>query len=157
MSKIKKHSHENKDRQTFLLIVAVFLLIVSVSVMAFLRFYNSYIDETLYRERLNQMQDVTIQLYTGLEDVVQTQWDSAEIESNHLEKEAPQTLDSLLVFLKEQGSLHKMDMSSSNLVAVDNIGRYLTQDGWQGMLEEMEYFNGEPQKVNFVSKSLTTN
>ena len=157
MGTIKNHRRDKKDRQIFLLILAAFLLIVSVGSIVFLRFYNSYIDETLYKERLNQMQDVTTQLYTGLEDVIQTQWDAVDIECNHLEKEVPQTMDGLIVFLKEQRKLHKLDLAGSNLVAIDSIGRYLTQDGWQGTLEEMEYFSGEPQKTNFVSKSLTTN
>lgn len=157
MKKIKNYSHDHKDGQTLLLIVGVFVLIVSIGVIAFLRFYNSYIDETLYKERLNQMQDVTTQLYTGLEDVIQTQWDAVDIERNHLEKEVPQTMDDLLTFLKEQRELHKMDLADSDLVAIDSLGRYLTQDGWKGTIEDSRYFDANPEKVNYVFKSLTTN
>ena len=157
MKKLEDHSYDNKDGQTLLLVVAAFVLIVSVGVIVFLRFYNSYIDKTLYKERLNQMQDVTTQLYTGLEDVIQNQWDAVDIECNHLEKEAPETMDSLLAFLKEQRKLNKMDLAGSDLIAIDNIGRYLTQNGWQGMVENTEYFEGDPEKVNYVFKSLTTN
>ncbi len=157
MEKIKKHSHDHKEGQTLLFIIVAFIMIVFIGVMAFLRFYNSYIDEMLYKERLNQMQDVTMQLYTRLEDVIQTQWDVVDIECNHLEKETPQTMDGLLTFLKEQRELHKMDLTGSDLVAVDSIGRYLTQDGWQGTISNSEYFEADPEKVNYVFKSLTTN
>ena len=157
MEKVENHSHDNKNGRILLLVVAAFVLIVSVGVIMFLRFYNSYIDETLYKERLSQMQDVTTQLYTGLEDVIQNQWDAADIECNHLEKEAPQTMDNLLTFMKEQRKLHKMDLSGADLIAIDSIGRYLTQDGWQGTVENTEYFEGNLEKVNYVFKSLTTN
>lgn len=157
MKKIGNHDNSNKDGQTILLAVAAFAVIVSVGVIVFLRFYNSYIDETLYKERLSQMQDVTTQLYTGLEDVIRTRWNATDIERNHLEKEDPQTMEELLVFLKEQRALDKMDLAGSDLLAIDSIGRYLTQDGWQGTIENTEYFDGDPEKVNYVFKSLTTN
>ena len=153
----KNQKTDHKDGQSLLLVVAVFLLIVSVGVVGFLRFYDSYIDDVLYKERLKQMQEVTTQLYAGLEDAIQSQWLTSEIVCNQLEKEKPQTFDSLLAFLNEQRDVCELDRSASNLVAIDSIGRYLTQDGWQGTIENTEYYDGNPEKVNYVFKSLTTN
>ena len=50
--------------------IGMIALIIAVSVVAFTLFYTRYNDRILYAERLSQMQDVTVQLYSGLEDVV---------------------------------------------------------------------------------------
>ena len=55
---------------------------VTGSVIAFTLFYTRYNDRILYAERLSQMQDVTVQLYSGLEDVVGTQWSKVDVLSN---------------------------------------------------------------------------
>ena len=157
MKTVKQQRTNNKDGQSLLLVVMVFLLIVSVGIVGFLRFYNSYIDDVLYKERLKQMQEVTTQLYTGLEDVIQSQWTTSEIVCNQLEKEPPQTYDSLMAFMSGQREVCELDRSASNLVAIDSIGRYLTQNGWQGTVENTEYYDSSPEKVNYVFKSLTTN
>ena len=153
----KKRRNEQSDRSTLLIIIAAFVFIVSVGVFVFLRFYNSYIDGILYRERLKQMQEVTTQLFAGLEDVVQNQWDNADTFCNYLETGKPDTSDVLLSFMSKQAKLNNMDAKGEKLVGIDNLGRYLTQDGWQGTLGEMNLLLDNPEKLSFVSKSMTTN
>ena len=153
----KKRRNEQSDRSTLLIIIAVFVFIVSVGVFVFLRFYNSYIDGILYRERLKQMQEVTTQLFSGLEDVVQNQWDNTDTFCNYLETGKPDTSDVLLTFMSKQANLNDMDAKGEKLVGIDNLGRYLTQDGWQGTLEEMNLLLDYPERLSFVSKSMTTN
>ena len=51
----ERRKQRNKEwRQTAIALLTV-LSFVLVGVLAFLRFYSSYIDQTLYAERLNQM------------------------------------------------------------------------------------------------------
>ena len=57
-----------------------FVLLAAAGVFAFLKFYGSYIDRTLYTERLNQMQEVTSQFFSGLEDVIDNQWHEARVQ-----------------------------------------------------------------------------
>ena len=154
---MKKHRTDSTDRQTMLRIFAAFLAIVTIGVFVFLRFYNSYIDGILYRERLKQMQEVTTQLFSGPEDVVQNQWESTATFCNYVETGKPDTSASLLHFMSKQTQLNSLDEDGAKLVAIDDLGRYLTQDGWQGTLEEMNLLLDEPERLSFVSKSMTTN
>ncbi len=156
MNEEKKRRIVQSDGHTLLIILAAFVLMVFVGVVAFLRFYNSYIDGILYRERMKQMQEVTTQLFSGLEDVVQNQWDNMDVFCNYLETEKPDTPDALLTFMLEQANLNDMDAKGAKLVAIDNLGRYMTQDGWQGTLQEMNLLLDSPEKLSFVSKSMTT-
>ena len=157
MNKTKERKiSKTKNWQTLALVISVFAVMVIVGVVAFLRFYDSYIDGVLYRERLSQMQEVTAQLFKGIEDVVQNQWDNTDTFCNYVELGKPQDTENLLKFMSKQAKLNGLQDKNSKLVAVDELGRYLTQDGWQGTLEEMELLLGNPEKVSFVSKSMTS-
>ena len=157
MKEIQERKGNNKkDLQTLFIAIAAFVSITALGVFVFLRYYNSYIDKVLYQERLSQMQEVTAQLFSGLEDVVSNQWNDVDAFCNYVELGKPSDTESLLTFMKKQARLNNMDSAGKDLVAIDNLGRYLTQDGWQGTLEEMDLLLDRPERISFVSKSLTS-
>ena len=148
-AQLKKERH-----QTANLLLAI-LVFVIVGVFAFMRFYSVSIDGSLYEERLSQMREVTTQLFSGLEDVVKNQWQRVDEKGNTLQQENPQTLEELLSFMRNQVSLGNLDAIQCNLVAVDTQGWYYTQAGQQGLMTERAYLASAPERVSFVSNSLT--
>ena len=143
------------NRQS-LISLLVILVFVSGCVFSFLKFYDAYIDKTLYEERLNQMREVTTQLFSGLEDVTRTEWRTAARQCRAFQQEQPETLDELLAFLEYQAVLEDMDSARCKVMAVDENGRYYTQDGEQGLLGEREYLADSPEKISYVSNSMLT-
>ena len=139
-------------------IVSVFIVLVLAifCVFSFLKFYNGYIDKTLYSERLSQMREVTTQLFSGLEDVVNNQWRATERQCRALEQEKPKTMDDFMAFLKEQAYLEDAEAVQSNVMAIDADGIYYTQDGQQGLALERDYLLSVPQRVSYVSNSMIT-
>ena len=153
----ERRKQRNKEwRQTAIALLTV-LSFVLVGVLAFLRFYSSYIDQTLYAERLNQMREVTTQLFSGLEDVVKNQWRTVGEQSRALQKEAPETVNALTQFMGEQGELADLESIQSNIIAVDSNGAYYDKKGKQGLVPEREYLMSDPERVSYVSNSLTYN
>ena len=144
---------ESKQTIIGLLIAAAFVL---AGVFAFLNFYNSYIDETLYAERLNQMREVTTQLFSGLEDVVSGQWRLVETQCRSLLKAQPQTWDELCAFMEEQAYESDLETIRCNIVAVDKNGAYYTQNGRQGLMSEREHLNGSPERISYVTNALVS-
>ena len=138
------------------MLLLIFLAVTFVGVLAFLKFYGSYIDNILYAERLSQMREVTTQLFSGLEDVVDSQWTTAEVQRNFLQHEQPATSEELLSFLDRQAGLNDFGSSSVELMVVDDGGRYYTQNGMQGMLVGRKYLLDEPERVSYVYNALTT-
>ena len=57
------------------------------------------------REYLSQMREVTTQLFSGLEDVMNNQWRTASEQCRTLQREKPQTMDGLMDFLQDQAVL----------------------------------------------------
>ena len=155
--KAKRRKYNDQVVQQMLIIVAGFLMILSAALSVFLNIYGSYNDNALYQERLQQMHEVTGQLFEGIEQVVQNQWKSTEIQRNYLEREQPGTTDELIEFMTKQATLNELDSENGDIVAIDDTGRYYTQNGVQGSLPEMDYLLSEPDIISFVSKYITTN
>ena len=147
--------HKNKEKRQTLIALGIVIVLVAAGVFAFLRGYNNIIDSTLYNERLNQMREVTTQLFSGLEDVIKGQWRTVEEQSRFLQKEKPKTLDGLLEFMENQAELSDLDSVRCNLIAVDDRGWYYTQAGRQGLLTEREYLLSNPDQISFVSNAMT--
>ncbi len=149
-----KGSKKKKHNQFIISIGLVFLIAIS-GVIGFLKFYNSYIDETLYAERLSQMREVTTQLFAGLEDVVGSDWRKATTSCSRLLDKNPKDMDEFLKFMEKEASLEDFESMQLEFIAVDEDGRYYTQTGEQGLLNERNYLSSSPEKISFVSNSLT--
>ena len=156
MKKKRGTKTERQSWHTWAMVLTAFVVLVSVGIITFLGFYDSYIENVLYKERLNQMQEVTTQLFSGVEDIVQTQWDASNVYCNYMKEGSLSTIEELIAFMNDQASLNELEGKHADLVAVDSLGRYLTKDGWQGMLSEMNYLLDQPEMVSFVSQAMTT-
>ena len=155
MKERQEHTKDNqKSTKTLFIAIIVTVAAIAISIFSLLCFYNSYIDKVLYQERLSQMREVTTQLFTGLEDVVTNQWKDVDAFCNYVETGKPADAENLLAFMQKQAAMNNMDTNGEKLVAIDNMGRYMTQDGWQGTLDEIDYLLDKPEKVSFVSKSM---
>ena len=147
-------ARQKKERRQTGLTLAVAAALVLAGVFSFLAFYRSFIDSTLYAERLNQMREVTTQLFAGLEDVVKGQWRTVETQRRTMVKEAPRTWTELYAFMEEQAYESDLESIQCNIVAVDKNGAYYTQNGRQGLIPEREYLNGSPERISYVTNSL---
>ena len=137
-----------------------FVAAAVLGVVLFLNFYHSYNDGILYSERLNQMKEVTTQLFEGLNDVLELRWADARSHTKQLMRSGIHTSQELYQFIKEQEEVCEMPQKGTSLVAVDTRGRYYTSSGAMGLTENINYFFDEPEHVSFVSSSLiggTTN
>ena len=149
-----RRSRKKEYSQSILSIVVVFLIAI-VGVAGFLKFYNYYIDETLYAERLSQMREVTMQLYSGLEDVVENQWRKTSDSCRKLLDQKPESQEEFIHFMEKQAYLEDFDSQQMDFVAVDQDGKFYTKSGAQGLLSEREYLGSSPEQISFVSNSLT--
>ena len=145
---------KGENRQLVMIFVFV-IAALGFCIFLFLKIFNHYNDGVLYAERLNQMEEVTAQLFTGLEDVTDTQWKTSRVQSNYLEKSEIKNVNELTALLKEQMSLSELNKELDNIVAVDSSGLYYTQDGPMGKLQEINYLMKKPAKISFVSNTMT--
>ena len=126
------------------------VLILTLFVMS-----QTYIQNLVYHERLSQMEEVTHQMFHSLEDVIDNHWDEVDVQCNYLYYTPLETDTDLYRYLKKLSELSNYHEKQIDLIAVDAAGRYYTEYGRTGLLREMNYLENAPQRVSYVSNSLT--
>ena len=70
------------------------VLILTLFVMS-----QTYIQNLVYHERLNQMEEVTHQMFRSLEDVIDNHWDIVDVQCNYRAYTSMETTDDLFSYL----------------------------------------------------------
>lgn len=135
----------------------VFLAIVIAGALLFLNMYGRYNDRVLYEERLSQMGEVTTELFAGVDDVIDREWRAVDTQINYLCDESPQNEEELVSLMERQHRLGNLGDEGTDLIVVDDRGRYYTQTGPKGSIREMDHLLGNPERINFVTNTMTTN
>ena len=128
----------------------IIVLILTLFVMS-----QTYIQNLVYHERLSQMEEVTHQMFHSLEDVIDNHWDEVNVQCNYLYNAPLETDTDLYRYLKKLSELSNYHEKQVELIAVDAAGHYYTVHGRTGLLREMNYLESAPQRVSYVSNSLT--
>ena len=126
------------------------VLILTLFIMS-----RTYIQNLVYHERLNQMEEVTHQMFRSLEDVIDTHWDEVNVQCNYLYYTPLKTDTEFYRYLKKLSELSNYHERQIELIAVDSAGHYYTENGRMGLLRGMKYLESAPQRVSYVSNSLT--
>ena len=116
---------------------------------------QTYIQNLVYHERLNQMEEVTHQMFRSLEDVIDNHWDDVDVQCNYLAYMPMETTDDLFSYLEKLSELSNYKEKQIELIAVDSAGHYYTEHGRMGLLRGMSYLESAPERVSYVSNSLT--
>ncbi len=125
--------------------------------LAFFFLYHTYIQNIIYEERLNQMEEITRQMFQNLEDVIDSHWDRVTEECNYLEDANIQTTEELCRHMKKKYDLSTYAEHKITLMAVDSEGGYYTESGNRGLFRDLDYFEESPEKISFVFDSMTDN
>jgi len=125
--------------------------------LAFFFLYHTYIQDIIYEERLNQMEEITRQMFQNLEDVIDSHWDRVTEECNYLKDANIQTTDELCKHMKKKYDLSAYADHNITIMAMDSEGRYYTESGSRGLFRELDYFEDNPELISFVFDSMTNN
>ena len=132
-----------------------FGFVIIVSLLTLFVMSQTYIQNLVYHERLSQMEEVTHQMFRNLEDVIDTHWDEVDVQCNYLYYTPLKTDADLYRYLKKLSELSNYHEKQIELIAVDSAGHYYTTHGRTGLLRGMNYLENAPQRVSYVSNSLT--
>ena len=130
----------------------IIVLLLTLFVMS-----QTYIQNLVYHERLSQMEEVTHQMFRNLEDVIDNHWNIVDVQCSYLHYTPLKTDTDFYRYLSKLSELSNYQESQIELVAVDSSGRYYTEYGSMGLLREMTYLESAPERVSYVSNSLTMN
>ena len=132
-----------------------FGFVIIVSLLTLFVMSQTYIQNLVYHERLSQMEEVTHQMFRNLEDVIDTHWDEVDVQCNYLYYTPLKTDTDLYRYLKKLPELSNYHEKQVELIAVDTAGYYYTEYGCMGLLRGMNYLESAPERVSYISNSLT--
>ena len=132
-----------------------FGFVIIVSLLTLFVMSQTYIQNLVYHERLSQMEEVTHQMFHSLEDVIDNHWDEVDVQCNYLAYTSMETTDDLFSYLEKLSELANYKEKQIELVAVDAAGHYYTAHGRMGLLRGITYLESAPERVSYVSNSLT--
>ena len=132
-----------------------FGFVIIVSLLTLFVMSQTYIQNLVYHERLNQMEEVTHQMFHSLEDVIDTHWDEVDVQCNYLYYTTLKTDTDLYRYLKKLSELSNYHEKQVELIAVDSAGHYYTAHGRTGLLRGITYLESAPERVSYVSNALT--
>ena len=115
---------------------------------------QTYIQNLVYHERLNQMEEVTHQMFRSLEDVIDTHWSEVNVQCNYLYYTPLKTDTEFYRYLKKLSELSNYHERQIELIAVDSAGHYYTENGRMGLLRGMKYLESAPQPDGVSGKAL---
>ena len=99
MWKDKKYRH--------ILLACIFASLAAVA--GFFVLSRTYIKNLVYKERLNQMEEITHQMFRNLEDVIGNRWADVDVQCNYLIGTDLQTDTDLYAYLQRVSTLSNLE------------------------------------------------
>ena len=78
-----------------ILLPILLMVVVGIGALLVFRSYNTYLDELIYQERLNQMGEVTNELYSSMDLLMSNEWGTAQFIRDGVNREHPETVEQL--------------------------------------------------------------
>ena len=124
---------------------------------AFFFLYQTYIQDIIYEERLNQMEEITRQMFQNLEDVIDSHWDRVTEECNYLRNANIQTTDELCRYMEKKYELSAYADHKITLMAVDSEGGYYTESETEDFSVSWIILKAIPNGSVLIFDSMTDN
>ena len=132
-------------------IISGCIVMILAMAISFIFLYQTYIQKFIYEERLNQMDEITHQMFLNLEDVMDTKWKEVQVQCNLIEATDIQTVDDLSRYMKKVTDLYEFEDSKITLLTVDDSGKYYTKEGNQGIVRDAYHFLKEIRESDQAS------
>ena len=130
-----KRAYLKKNR---ILLPILLTLVIGIGVVFALSSYRDYLDELIYQERLNQMTEVTKELYSSMDMLMSNEWATAQFIRDGAIGEQPETLEQLTEYLKKIQNTYHAGSNKLTPIAIDDSGRYYTASGKKGVIYNIE-------------------
>ena len=115
-----------------------------------LRIGLSYLNNLVFSERQNQLQEVVQQYFDKVDLVTENSWQKAlEIKERFVDDNLTDT-ECVQKFLKTELKVQHMEEEGSQPIAISNDGSYIDENGWHGTLGYIEPLIDCGERVSYI-------
>ncbi len=122
----------------------VFLLIGGV-------YFTEYLQEQIFVERTTQLNEITSQVRTNLNNALNAHWNYLTTAANELERREYGSVRDLTEYIRELERILETDNYSSRLMVLDHRGNCYDKDGKHGIWTDIDRVSGGDMRYTFIS------
>ena len=148
---------KTSPQKNSILLAILIMVVMSFGALGALRSYNGYLDELIYQERLNQMSEVTQELYSSMDMLMRHEWEAAQFIRDWMACEHPDTIAQMTEYLKTLESIYRAGKNPIMPIVIDSSGRYYSSTGKKGVIYNIEALADCTDRVSSVTNSFGTN
>ncbi len=146
---MKKIHIDRKYRKIFSIAAAV-AVTAAIAGFFIIKQLSSYLNNTVYNERVNQLSEVTVQLFNSTEWKISQYWSEALETQRRLDDAKPHTLTELSAYLEKEYELGHYREDGAVPIAIDEEGRMYSPDGDNGIISDTGPLVNCTERVSFI-------
>ncbi len=144
-----KKTIDPKYRKIFI-IAAVAVAAAAICGFFVIRQLHTYLNNTVYSERINQLSEITTQVFTSTEWKVTQYWNGALEAKRRFYDEKPETAAALSAFLNKENSVGHYKDDEAVPIVLDEDGRLFSPDGDMGVISDIDPLANCNERVSFI-------
>ncbi len=146
---MKKIHIEQKYLKIFL-IAAAATIVATVCGFFIIRQLRLSLNNTVYTERINQLSEITTQVFTGTEWKISQYWNEATEVKRRLNDSQPRTAAELTAFLNKENETGHYKEDEAIPIILDEDGRMYTPRGDEGIISDIDPLANCAERVSFI-------
>ena len=127
----------------------VLLLVLVISGVYFMR----YLDQRIYEERTDQLDEITSQVYVNLNNTLTTHWSYITFAVNLLEGYEPDTIQEAAAYISELERVLETESRGCRFVLLDSQGNVYDTSGYRGLWPDVDILASGEDRYSFISDS----
>ncbi len=145
-----KGTHIEKRYHKIFLVAAVVAVFAALCGIFIIRKLYSSLNDTVYKERISQLSEITAQMFDSTEEEISQYWNEAIEVSRRLNDARPRTSKKLTAFLKKENEYGHYGEDEAVPVVIDEDGRMYTPDGDAGIISDTAPLVNCTERVSFI-------
>ncbi|MCH5263478.1 MAG: hybrid sensor histidine kinase/response regulator, partial [Lachnospiraceae bacterium] len=116
-------------------------------------FFARYLEQRIYKERTDQLNEITSQVYANLDNSLNVHWIYITFALNMLEGYEPDTIQDIAAYISELERILETDSRGSRFVLLDSQGNVYDDSGYRGPWPDIDRLASREDQYSFISDS----
>ena len=116
-------------------------------------YFMRYLEQRIYEERTDQLNEITSQVYANLNNSLNVHWIYITFALNMLEGYEPDTIQDMAAYIGELDRVLETDSRGSIFVLLDSQGNVYDASGYRGPWPDIDRLASRDDQYSFISDS----
>ena len=116
-------------------------------------YFSHYLEQRIYKERTDQLNEITSQVYVNLNNMLSTHWNDITSAVNLLENYEVDTIQEAAVYISELERILETESRGCRFVLLDSQGNCYDTSGYRGAWPDVNILSSGKTRYSFISDS----